>query len=530
MGLDLFTTGDKLLTTHSDKYDFYYRNGCVVCPFRSQPKVEPYGAQQPEVYILGEAAGETEIAEGRPFVGVAGAMLRDHIPKRWLDDRRLRWNNCVKARPPKNRTPLPAELAACRQFLEDDIVASKPLAIFGFGAVPLGWVGLADAGISTWAGRYIPIEVRNRAGESHTCWYFPFLHPSYVSRMVSEASGAPVRAGYKSEIEFAFHMHLKKAFKLVDDIDTLGEPIVHTREIAMDGIQTIRSYDDNSVQRIVRFIEDMYAEKVVGFDYETNAIRPYNNNTKILSAALAGAKGALAWPQQHREAKWTPKQLATIEEALRRFLIEAPCLKTVHNVTFEIEWSAAFYGRETARSQTWECSMSQAYVLDERQASMNTGGPMSLEWLCKQYFGFSIKGLSPVNRADLDSEPLEAVLPYNGCDAKYHRALFLKQRQRIKHEGLEDLYNEQMRRVVAAALTSSKAYQLTTRKLKGSTINTPGYRTRLTRSSRQWMLSRSFAPAVVPRFYQPRRRTFPFSSSKYYRRRMLNPPGITMAR
>src|SRR5262245_49700757 len=147
MSLDLFATGSVALTTHDGKYDFYYRNGCISCPFKSQPKVEPYGAKRPVVYMLGEAAGADEIKEGRPFVGVAGRMLRKHVPEEWLDDRKLRWNNCVKARPPNNRTPLAYELAACRQYLEDDIVASKPTAIFGFGAVPLGWFGLAQSGI-----------------------------------------------------------------------------------------------------------------------------------------------------------------------------------------------------------------------------------------------------------------------------------------------------------------------------------------------------------------------------------------------
>jgi uracil-DNA glycosylase family 4 len=455
MSLDLFIIGSSNLTTHPDKYDFYYRNGCIACPFKNQPKVEPYGAKKPVVYLLGEAAGKTEIDEGRPFVGVAGEMLRKHIPKRWYDDRLLRWNNCVKARPPGNRTPLPAELAACRQYLEADIVASRPAAIFGFGAVPLGWFGLADAGITIWAGRYVPVQVRDRNGNTHTCWYFPMLHPSYVSRMVNE-SPSKSRAGYTTEIEFAFNVHMERAFDLVDRIEEIGQPVVHTRDMAMEGIEIINHYTDDTVQRIVRFIEGLYSEKVAGFDYETNALRPYNKSTKILSAALSGQHGTLAWPIEHREARWTPKQLATIEDVLQRFLIEAPCIKAVHNAAFEIEWSTIFHGRKTARTNTWACTMSQAYVLDERQASVSTGGPMSLEWLCKQYFGFSIKSLNQVDRADLDNVPLKQVLPYNGCDAKYHRLLCLKQRNRIKREGLEDIYVQQMRRMRAATLTQVK--------------------------------------------------------------------------
>lgn len=458
MAFELVITGSTSLTTHKDEHDFYYRNECTVCPLRREPSIKPHGSTKPVVYILGEAAGRDEIKEGRPFVGVSGQMLRQHIPKDWNDDRLLRWNNCVLARPPDNRTPTAEELASCRPLLENDIVATKPKAIFGFGAVPLGWAGLAGSGITVWAGRRAPIRVHNKAGDVHTCWYFPMMHPSYVSRKINEVRNPESRLGYTSEVEFAFHMHLKQAFALLDD-DALGEPVVHDREMAMEGIEYVQGCSDADLQRVLAFIDSMYDEPVVGFDYETDNLRPYPkrpHSAKVLTASMSGAQGTLAWPLQHREAGWTPEQLETIEEAQAAFLRTYKGTIAVHNAAFEQEWSAVMYGLGTIRGGNWACTMSQAYVLDERPSSSGSFGPQSLEWLCRQHFGFSIKDLNPVNRGKLDETALTQVLPYNGCDAKYHRLLYHAQQEVIEQQKLDGVFHDHMRRVSAAVLTQIK--------------------------------------------------------------------------
>lgn len=460
MGLELRFREDPGGITHTTKYDFHYRNGCTACPLRQAPKIEPYGSKHPIVYFLGEAPGYNEIKEGRPFVGVSGKLLRKHIPKAWDNDKLLRWNNCLLSRPPDNRTPSPIELACCRGYLEDDITATRPAAIFGFGAVPLSWFGIAEAGITAWAGRCVPVRVRD-----HTCWYFPMMHPSFINRKNDEEFRES-RDRFKSEYDFAFHMHLKQAFDAVELIKAgeFNTPIVYGRTEAMQGIETMQGYTRADANRVVDFIESLYDEDVVGFDYETNAIRPYRNKIlrpndpepRILSAALSGSKGTLAWPIAHREAKWSKPHLSLIEGALEEFLTTSECIKAVHNLAFEFEWTAEFYGTDAIHSKYWGDSMSQAYILDERPSAGSGPGPQSLDWLTRQYFGFSIKSLNPVDRADLDNVPLSQVLPYNGCDAKFHLKVFLKQDERIKREGLTTVYEEYLRRVRAAVLMARK--------------------------------------------------------------------------
>jgi uracil-DNA glycosylase family 4 len=459
MGLELVYRTESTLTTHASRYDFHYRRGCDACPLRkSTPKVDPYGSPKPVVYMLGEAPGRDEVKEGRPFVGVAGRMLRKHLPKHWSGEGEpVRWNNCLMSRPPDNRTPTPQELASCRGYLEEDLLKTRPEYIFGFGAVPLSWFGIAESGITAWAGRYLPVSVGD-----HTCWYFPMMHPSYVNRSVDEAYKES-RDRFKSEIEFAFHKHLQQAFALVDS-DALGTPVVHTRSDAMADIAWPTRHDRDSANRIVKFIESLYDEDVVGLDYETNAIRPYRNSiirpqhpdAKILSVSLSGSQCTMAWPVHHREARWDPKDLDMIEDAYARFLEKSECYKVAHSLPFEYEWTAIFYGKGIIRTPYWGDSLSQAYILDERPGSGSGPGPFSLDWLTRQYFGFSIKALNPVDRSDLDNVPLREVLPYNGGDAKYHRLVYLKQRERLKREGLMGTYKEHMRRVRAAVFTAIK--------------------------------------------------------------------------
>src|SRR5262245_50288228 len=124
---------------------------CNVCPLNHlpglhNPHMPAYGSSRPVVYMLGEAPGEAEDRQGKPFVGPAGQTLRFRIPDEWLD--KLRWNNCVRTRPPKNREPTDHELECCRPSIEKDIEETKPKAIFGFGNVPLRWA-FGRQGITT---------------------------------------------------------------------------------------------------------------------------------------------------------------------------------------------------------------------------------------------------------------------------------------------------------------------------------------------------------------------------------------------
>ena len=326
-----------------------------------------------------------------------------------------------------------------------DIEATKPKAIFGFGGTPLVWAVNED-GITKWRGRYFPIKVGG-----HVCWYFPMFHPSYLLRRRRKNR----RTGREmpSEDEKVFERDLERAFAIVEGLP--DATVVQTEEID-SGISYVtgeKGWDD--VETVKQKLIWFATRKHVAFDYETASkergtqrqVRPYGDGAKILSVAVGTPEEAFAFPFRHREAKWSEKQLAVVEKAWKEFLCTTN-IKIAQNLFFELEWSIHFYGLKYARSSKWEDTQAQAYVLDARK------GMHSLDTLTLLRFGFRLKEVSNLNLSALDHEPIERVLKYNALDAKWECALWYRQRQMLRDEGLEFLYKDQMRRIPTVALKS----------------------------------------------------------------------------
>jgi uracil-DNA glycosylase family 4 len=413
--------------------------GCKACPLNHTPgKIDATGADKPLIYILGEAAGREEEEQRLQFVGTAGKLLRQYIPKKYLPQ--IRWNNVLNCHPPGNKTPERTETECCRPRIVVDIERTKPKVIFGFGGTPLTWVG-GFSGITFWRGRRMPVKVG-----SHTCWYYAFLHPSYLHRIhrADRYSGEVT----PSDEEFITELDLMRAF---DELDDLPPPEVHTPEMAKANVECITKIRD-----IELALAWAAKQKSVGQDYETNCIRPFEAKAKILTASVGTLERAFAFPMMHPGAGYSREQREDIMNLWKRFLMNAPCRKMVHNLAFEMEWSAEFFGTEVLRARPWEDTANAAAIVDERSGDRKKVGPFSLEFLVQQYFGFNIKKVSNVNRSNLENTDLPTVLLYNGIDAKYHDGLWYKLWEAIKQEGLEEAYRLAVRRVPTVTLAQVK--------------------------------------------------------------------------
>ncbi|MBN2799620.1 MAG: uracil-DNA glycosylase [Deltaproteobacteria bacterium] len=148
---------------------------CRRCPLAQsrQHIVFGEGAPRAELVVLGEGPGAQEDATGSPFVGPAGQML-DKMLLNVLHLRREQVYilNVVKCRPPDNRNPSPAEVAACLPFAERQLRSIQPKIILLMGSVALqsllGVTGITRRrGVWTeWQG--IPV--------------MPTFHPAYLLR------------------------------------------------------------------------------------------------------------------------------------------------------------------------------------------------------------------------------------------------------------------------------------------------------------------------------------------------------------
>ena len=141
------------------------------------------GNPRARLLLIGEAPGAQEDLEGLPFVGRSGQLLDRLLQSAGIDSNRDTYIcNVVKCRPPDNRKPSAAELAACRPWLEQQIALLDAPLVLLVGATALQGVLGIKGGITSLRGQWRPWQGR---------WLMPILHPSYLLRNPSERPGSP---------------------------------------------------------------------------------------------------------------------------------------------------------------------------------------------------------------------------------------------------------------------------------------------------------------------------------------------------
>lgn len=103
------------------------------------------GAPEARVMLVGEAPGEQETLQGRPFVGKAGKNLNEFLELAGLRREELYVTNVVKFRPTKlsaagrivNRPPTREEVQLFLPWLRREIELVRPGVIVTLGNVPL---------------------------------------------------------------------------------------------------------------------------------------------------------------------------------------------------------------------------------------------------------------------------------------------------------------------------------------------------------------------------------------------------------
>lgn len=110
---------------------------CGKCALAARRTQTVFGVGSPEadLVIVGEAPGDQEDLQGEPFVGPAGQLLNKMLEAIGFARQDVFICNTVKCHPPGNRDPQPAELAACRSFLDHQLHFLKPKLLLGLGKV-----------------------------------------------------------------------------------------------------------------------------------------------------------------------------------------------------------------------------------------------------------------------------------------------------------------------------------------------------------------------------------------------------------
>ncbi|HRI36199.1 MAG TPA: uracil-DNA glycosylase [bacterium] len=109
---------------------------CDRCPLRSgcRSPIPGDGHFGSRILFIGEAPGKNEDIEGVPFVGRSGKLLTSILQDLGLERERDYYiTNIVKCRPPDNRDPSPAEIAACSGYLVEQLELMRPDVIVTLG-------------------------------------------------------------------------------------------------------------------------------------------------------------------------------------------------------------------------------------------------------------------------------------------------------------------------------------------------------------------------------------------------------------
>ena len=149
---------------------------CTKCPLAENRTQVVFGVgdEHADLVFVGEGPGAEEDRQGIPFVGRAGQLLTRLIEGIGLRRDDVYICNVVKCRPPGNRDPLPAEIEACRPYLDAQLGFLAPRVVVTLGNFATRLLLDTKEGITKLRGREQPY----RGGGV----LIPTLHPAAVLR------------------------------------------------------------------------------------------------------------------------------------------------------------------------------------------------------------------------------------------------------------------------------------------------------------------------------------------------------------
>ena len=149
--------------------------GCKKCKLCANRRniVFGQGNKNAKIMFIGEGPGADEDMEGLPFVGKAGKLMNEAFKGIGINREEVYIANIVKCRPPSNRDPEEDEVAACLNYLRNQVILIKPQVIVLLGRIALKNILGNEYNISTARGKWI---------EKKGIMYMPTWHPAALLR------------------------------------------------------------------------------------------------------------------------------------------------------------------------------------------------------------------------------------------------------------------------------------------------------------------------------------------------------------
>jgi DNA polymerase len=129
--------------------------------------------------LIGEAPGGEEDRLGKPFVGRSGQLLDRMLATIGIDRSTAYITNVLYWRPPGNRKPTPAEIAACLPFVLRHIALVRPAVLVLCGGTAASTLLATNEGITKLRGRWFDLAIPGFEAPVKTIATY---HPSYLLR------------------------------------------------------------------------------------------------------------------------------------------------------------------------------------------------------------------------------------------------------------------------------------------------------------------------------------------------------------
>ena len=148
---------------------------CKLCPLHETRTQAVFGNGNADANLMfvGEAPGMHEDQQGLPFVGRAGQLLDELLREVGLTREEVFVCNVLKSRPPGNRDPEPAEILACRPYLDTQVELIEPRVICTLGNFATKLLTRSQRGITSVRGRPQEHQFGGRMVQ-----IYPIFHPA----------------------------------------------------------------------------------------------------------------------------------------------------------------------------------------------------------------------------------------------------------------------------------------------------------------------------------------------------------------
>jgi uracil-DNA glycosylase family 4 len=376
------TTKLKKKSDSCEKCKLY--EGCI------NPKMKYTGKGLKKILVIGEAPGAEEDKLNKQFIGKSGQFLRERFAENGFDFEEDCWiTNAIICRPPKNKTPITAQINYCRYNLQKTIKILNPEKIITFGSVPLqGLIGdkISVTNFTKWTGWQIP-------DQDYECYIFPNFHPAYLLRNQKDKV---LRKRFDYNLKTA--LKWKKTFK--------KEKI------------NIKICDDKEAIFYLRNLDSLQKE-TIAIDYETTGLKPHREGHEILCVSITDLK-----------LNTFVFMVNDITKPYLMSILENENIgKIAHNVPFENKWSNWLL--EGVENWIWDTKIA-CHSLDNRKKTTGLKfqgyvnfGVVGYDEEAKEYIEAKKKGANEFNRMK-EMDP-KKMMEYCGYDTYLTMKLYLRQ-------------------------------------------------------------------------------------------------------